>query len=272
MSRLTEKFNDLKVQGRAAFIPYIAAGDPNLDITKELLLELQSSGSDIIELGIPFSDPIADGPTIQKAGVRALNSGTTVKKIYEMLKSIKKEMVTPLVLMTYFNPVLKYGIERFIRDFKEAGVDGIIVPDLPPDEADDFIGIAERYFFDTIFLLAPTSNHGRIKRVSKASHGYIYYVSVLGVTGARASLSFKLSKNIKIIKKVTKTPVCVGFGISTPEQVSQVASMAEGVIVGSAIIKVIENNLDNPSLVKRVGEFTKQLVSGIYLEAKKESV
>ncbi len=263
MSKIGKKFEEISKKGTSAFIPYICAGDPDLKTSGRILLELQKRGVDIIELGIPFSDPIADGPTIQKASLRSLNGGTSVKKIYRLLKSIKNEIEAPLVVMTYYNPVLKYGVEKFINDFKSVGVDGIIVPDLPPDEADSFIELADDYEFDSIFLLSPTSNYERIKKVSRASRGYIYYVSVLGVTGARQSLSKTLGKKIKEIKRYTKLPISVGFGISTPEQVGYVGKMAEGVIVGSAIIKVIESNLGKSALVKKVGDYAESLVSGI---------
>lgn len=263
LSRIDKKFDEVKKKGVSAFIPYICAGDPDLKISGRILLELQRSGADIIELGIPFSDPIADGPTIQKASLRSLNSGTTVKKIHKLLKSLKDDIEVPLVVMTYYNPVLKYGIERFINDFKSVGVDGIIVPDLPPDEADDFIKISDNYDFDSIFLLSPTSNSQRIKKVSRASRGYIYYVSVLGVTGARKSLSGALGGKIKEIKKYTKLPISVGFGISSPQQVGYISQIAEGVIVGSAIIKVIEANVGCGEIEKKVGKYVRSLLSGI---------
>ncbi|RMF93369.1 MAG: tryptophan synthase subunit alpha [Candidatus Schekmanbacteria bacterium] len=262
LSRIKEKFNQTLSKGRSAFIPYICAGDPNLEASGRILLELQARGVDIIELGIPFSDPIADGPTIQKASLRSLKSGTTVKKIYRLLKDIENHIEVPIVVMTYYNPVLKYGVERFFDNFKSVGVDGIIVPDLPPDEAEDFIKISEDYDIDSIFLLSPTSNYERIRRVSRASRGYIYYVSVLGVTGARDTLSNTLGKKVKEIKKYTKLPISVGFGISTPKQVSEVSKIAEGVIVGSAIIRVIESNLGKSAIEKKVGKYVSKLLNG----------
>ena len=270
MNRIDKVFEGLKNEGRKALIPYIAAGDPDLSTTEDLIFELEAQGADIIELGIPFSDPIADGPTIQKASMRALEGGVKVRKVLELINRIRKgksknhlRVETPIVVMSYYNPIIHYGLERFIRDFKFAGGDGIIVPDLPPDEADEILFHARKHEIDIIFMLAPTSSAERTKKICDASSGYIYYVSVLGVTGAREHLSTSLEERVRFIRKFTKKPIAVGFGISTPSQVRNVALVADGVIVGSALIKVIEENLESQNLTKKVGGFLRELRKGI---------
>jgi len=270
MSRIDRVFESLKEEGRKALIPYIAAGDPDLDTTNDLILELEAQGADIIELGIPFSDPIADGPTIQKASMRALEGGVKVKKVLGLINKIRgrksescRGVETPIVVMSYYNPILHYGPERFVRELVSCGGDGIIIPDLPPDEADEILSAGKKHGIDIIFLLAPTSSRERTKIICDASSGYIYYVSVLGVTGARDYLSTSLEEKVRFIRKFTKKPIAVGFGISTPAQVRAVASVADGVIVGSALIKVIEENLKSQNLTKKVGGFLRELRKGI---------
>lgn len=270
MSRIDKVFEGLKKEGRKALIPYIAAGDPDMDTTRDLILELEAQGADIIELGVPFSDPIADGPTIQKAAMRALEGGVKVRKVLKLINKIRvgksknyQRVETPIVVMSYYNPILHYGLERFIKDLKSAGGDGIVVPDLPPDEADEILLFGKKYGIDIIFLLAPTSSAERTKKICDASSGYIYYVSVLGVTGARSYVSKDLNEKVRFIRRFTDKPIAVGFGVSTPAQVRDVASIADGVIVGSALIKVIEENLKSPNITKKVGIFFKGLRKGI---------
>jgi len=220
------------------------AGDPSLDATKEIVLLFEECGADIVELGVPFSDPLADGPTIQRASERALENGVTLRKVLTGVKDVRSTTQIPLVLMTYFNPVFKYGPEMFVNEAKEAGVDGVIIPDLPPDEASDFIRISRRISFDTIFLLAPTSTEDRIAKVTKASTGFIYYVSITGITGASLSLDGSMESLLRKIKNYTDKPIAVGFGVSTPEEASMVAKAADGVIIGSAIIKKLRESPD----------------------------
>jgi len=240
-SRITKKFRDIRKKNGKAFIPYIMAGDPGIQRTRELIMILEDCGADIIELGVPFSDPLADGPTIQKAAQRALDEGVTLKKVIELVAELRLTSQIPIILMTYYNPVFKYGEERFAHDAAAAGVDGIIVPDLPPDEADNLIKHSRKSGLDTIFLLAPTSTDSRIQKVSRASTGFIYYVSITGITGAKLSLDASLESHIARIRKVTGKPVAVGFGISTPEEASAISRYADGVIVGSAIVKRVED-------------------------------
>ena len=244
MTRIGRAFKRLKKDGGKAFIPYIMAGDPSFETTKETVLMLEQCGADIVELGVPFSDPLADGPTIQRAAERALKNSVTLRKVIAFVKDIRSSTQIPLILMTYFNPVFKYGSESFIRDAADAGVDGLIIPDLPPDEAADFIKHARKANLDTIFLLAPTSTEDRIRIVAKASRGFLYYVSITGTTGSGLLFDGSMERLISEIKGFTDTPVAVGFGVSTPEDAAAVAKVADGVIVGSAIVKRLHETPD----------------------------
>jgi tryptophan synthase alpha chain len=237
MSRIGKKFVEIVRRGRKAFIPYIMAGDPNLGRTVELVRILEDCGADILELGVPFSDPLADGPTIQRAAQRALSEGVTLHKVIELVADLRTRTQIPVVLMTYYNPIFKYGEERFVHDASGAGVDGIIVPDLPPDEAGELLAFSKQSNFDVIFLVAPTSTEDRVRRVSKSSRGFIYYVSITGITGSKLSMDSSISSHVSKIRSMSRKPVAVGFGIATPEEASEVASFADGVIVGSAIVK-----------------------------------
>lgn len=241
-SRIGNTFSALKKQNRKAFIPYIMTGDPSIRRTQELVRMLEDCGADIIELGVPFSDPLADGPTIQAAAQRALAGGTTLHTVIEFVSDLRKTTQIPIILMTYYNPVFKYGEAQFVEDACSAGVDGIIVPDLPPDEAGNMIKLTGKRPFDTIFLLAPTSTDVRVKKVAQASRGFIYYVSITGITGSKLSLDPEIDAHIRSIRSASDTPVAVGFGISTPEEAAEVARFADGVIVGSAIVKRINEH------------------------------
>ena len=243
-TRISGTFKRLQKEGKKAFIPYIMSGDPSLEKTKDIVLLFEECGADIVELGVPFSDPLADGPTIQRASERALKSKVTLRKVISHVKELRSLTQIPLVLMTYFNPVFKYGIESLIKDAVDAGVDGMIIPDLPPDEAEDFILLARKAALDTIFLLAPTSTEDRIKKVAKASTGFIYYVSITGITGASLLLDGSMEGLISNINRYTDKPVAVGFGVSTPENASAVAKISDGVIVGSAIVRKAHENPD----------------------------
>ena len=252
MSRITKTFNRLKQSRGKALIPYLMAGDPSLEATKKLVMELEEAGADIIELGVPFSDPLADGPTIQKASERSLQKGTTLRKVLTLVKQIRKDSEIPLILMTYFNPVFKFGIEPFIKQAVKAGVDGVIIPDLIPDEAADFTRLAKKYKLDTIFLLAPTSTRERINKIAKASTGFIYYVSITGITGSRLSISKIMKKTLNSIKSISSKPVAVGFGISNPDEASTVSKLADGVIIGSAIVKLIAQKKSIRNFVRNI--------------------
>lgn len=261
MNRIDRKFAELKKRKKKAFIAFITAGDFGLSTTKRLVLEFDKRGVDIIELGVPFSDPIADGPTIQASSERALKRGTRLQDIIKMVGELRKLTDIPIVLMGYYNPVLKYGLKKFISDCVRGGVDGVIIPDLPPDEADQLIAAAKKEDFATIFLLSPTSTPERIKLVSKKSRGFIYYVSLTGITGARASLPKELVSRVRLIKRYSGKPVCVGFGVSRPEQVREIARAADGVIVGSAIVKAMERYAKRKDFIKRVGDHVQKLTS-----------
>lgn len=250
MSRITAKFRDLKKSGRKALIPYIMAGDPSLDATKQFVLDLEAAGADMVELGVPFSDPLADGPVIQQAAERSLINGTTLHKVIKLVREIRKESDIALILMTYYNPVFKYGIEKFITDAVKAGVDGVIIPDLIPDEAQDVMRLAKEHKLDTIFLLAPTSTEERIHKVAKAATGFIYYVSITGITGSALTLGKYMKDTLNILRDATQKPVAVGFGVSTPEEASQVSKLADGVIIGSAIVKRISQGKDIKKFVR----------------------
>lgn len=237
MSRITNKFSTLKKQGRKAFIPYVMAGDPSLEETKRLVLLFEECGADIVELGVPFSDPLADGPVIQRAAERAIANGVHLKDVILLVKEIRAKTQIPIVLMTYYNPVFKYGLEGFVADAVEAGVDGLIVPDLPPEEAGELIKISKKGGLDIIFLLAPTSTPERVKIVAKASRGFIYYVSITGITGAGLGGLEGIGTQTAFIRQLSGKPVAVGFGIKSPEDARAVSTLAEGVIVGSEIVR-----------------------------------
>ncbi|HEX8948600.1 MAG TPA: tryptophan synthase subunit alpha [Dissulfurispiraceae bacterium] len=240
-SNITAAFERSKARNRKAFIPYIMAGDPDLEKTKERVLLLEKCGADIIEVGVPFTDPLADGPTIQKAAGRALQAGVTMRKVISLIKELRRHTRIPLVLMTYYNLVFKYGEDAFVRDALEAGVDGLIIPDLPPEEAEGLINPTRKPSpsgrIDTIFLVAPTSTEARMKRIVSACSGFVYYVSITGITGSKLTIDEEFKAHINGIRRLTRKPVAVGFGVSTPEEARMVGQVADGVIVGSAIVK-----------------------------------
>lgn len=238
-SRISRKFLSLKKQNNKAFIAYIMAGDPSIRRTKEMVGILEDCGVDIIELGVPFSDPLADGPTIQAAAQRALEDGTTLHTVIDLVGDLRKTTQIPIILMTYYNPIFKYGEKKFVEAACSAGVDGIIVPDLPPDEAEGMMKLTKRKPLDLIFLLAPTSTEDRIKKIGQASRGFIYYVSITGITGSKLSLDPAIESHMNHIRSVSDTPVAVGFGIATPDEASLIARFADGVIIGSAIVKKV---------------------------------
>lgn len=251
MNRIDRAFKKLKAERKKAFIPYITAGDPTLAATGRLVLELEKSGADIIELGIPFSDPIADGPTIQAASYRALSRGASLAKIFRLVEKLRKDTEIPLVFMTYYNPILKYGLGKFFASCKRAGVDGVIVPDLPVEESGELVRLGKKAGIKTIFLVAPTSTRDRIRQIVKCSSGFVYYVSSTGVTGTRKNLSSDIVKKVRLIRSMTAKPVAVGFGVSNAGQAAAVSKIADGVIVGSAIVKIIGKGIGSIASVKR---------------------
>lgn len=259
MNRIEHKFYQLKKLKKKAFIAFITAGYPDLKTTERLVIELAKISVDIIELGVPFSDPLADGPTIQEASEEALKKKTNLNKIFSVVKMIRKASDIPICLMSYYNPIFCFGQENFVRKAKQVGVDGVIVPDLPPEEGRYFIRLAKRFNLDVIFFLSPTSHLKRIRLISQVSKGFIYYVSLTGTTGTRRNLPTDLVENLKLIKKHTQKPVCVGFGVSSCRQIKQIYRVADGVIVGSAIIKEIKRHLKNKNLAKLVANYVLRL-------------
>ena len=231
-NRIAEAFNKGK-----AFIPFITCGDPSLEVTEKLVYAMEEAGADLIELGIPFSDPTAEGPVIQAANVRALSGGVTTDKIFEMVQSIRKHTDIPLVFMTYANVVFSYGTKRFIKKASDLGMDGLILPDVPFEEKEEFDPVCRQYGLDFISLIAPTS-HERIRMIAREAQGFLYCVSSLGVTGVRSSITTDIGGMVRLVKEEKDIPCAVGFGISTPQQAREMASCADGVIVGSAIVKL----------------------------------
>jgi tryptophan synthase alpha chain len=259
MNRIEKKFKELKKSKQKAFIAFITAGYPSLNITEKLVVEFERSGVDIIELGVPFSDPMADGPIIQEASCEALKKNIRLVDILSLVKKLRKRVNIPIILMTYYNPIFSLGDNKFISMAVESGVDGVIIPDLPADEGKDFILKANKSGLNNICFISPTTSLRRIKFISALARGFIYYVSLAGVTGIRKAIASNLKQNIKRIKRYTDKPLCVGFGVSSSEQVREVGRIADGVIVGSAIVAKIRENINNPSLVKRVSEFVRGL-------------
>lgn len=262
-NRLEEKLKALRKARKKAFIAFITSGYPNLETTKKLVFELEKIGVDAIELGMPFSDPLADGPTIQAASEYALKKGITLQKVLDMVAVIRKKSQIPLAVMTYYNPVFRFGEEKFIKEAKRTGLDAVIIPDLPPEEAANIMRLARKYKVSFVLFLSPTSAKNRIKMAAKNTTSFIYYVSSTGVTGARENLAGDLFRNISLIKKYTPKPVCVGFGISKSVHVRNIARVADGVIVGSAIVKEITKNIGKKDLVQKVSRLVKALMRPI---------
>ncbi len=255
MSRIRDAF-----QNKKAFIPFITAGDPTLAKTKEYILKMADAGADLIEIGIPFSDPIAEGPVIQEADIRALASGTTTDKIFDMVAELKEEITIPLVFMTYLNPVFHYGYDQFFVRSQEVGISGIIIPDVPYEEKAEVEKVADKYQVELVSMVAPTSAK-RIREIAASAKGFLYVVSSLGVTGVRSEIKTDIASMIKDIKEVTDIPCAVGFGINTPEQAAQMVQYADGVIVGSGIIKIIAREGENAG--EAVYEYVRSLKEAI---------
>ncbi|MBI3324393.1 MAG: tryptophan synthase subunit alpha [Candidatus Omnitrophica bacterium] len=277
MDRIRDTFKRLSRMQRKALIPFVMAGDPDLAATEGLVTALAQAGADLVELGIPFSDPLADGPTIQRAAGRALAAGTTPQAVLACVGRLARRLETPLILLTYWNPVLQYAHAtdatmrplrqersvpgaRFAQAASQAGASGVIIPDLPPEEADGLRSIAHRLELATIFLASPTSPPDRLRRIARAAAGFIYYVSVTGTTGARDRLPADWLHGVRALKLITTKPVCVGFGISTPAQAARVGQVADGVIVGSALIKHLEPYLGSRrAMAQQAARFVRQL-------------
>lgn len=263
MSRLDATFAGLRARGERALVVYLMAGDPSLAETRRLVVEAERSGADVIELGVPFSDPLADGPVIQRAGVRALAAGTSLARVIETVATLRAQARVPIVLFTYYNPVLAFGLKSFARTAADAGADGVIVPDLPLEEAGPLAAETEAAGLDLVQLVAPTSTPERVRRIARQSRGFIYFVSLTGVTGERRALPPELGAQVGALRRVTEKPVCVGFGISTPEQAGAVGRLADGVAVGSAIVRMVEEKTGSATLVADVGRFIAELKAGL---------
>ena len=260
MSAIAEVFARCRKEKRAAFIPYITAGDPHLEATAALLPALERGGADLIEVGIPFSDPMADGPANQRAATRALAAGTTLSGIFEVISRSREEVAAPILLFTYFNPIHARGVATFAEQAAASGVDGILCLDLPPEEArETYLQALRGRGLDTVFLVSPTSTRQRIKTAAETSSGFLYYVSRTGVTGSQEPLPQELAKEVKAVRRRVKMPVAVGFGISSPEQVAAVGKIADGVVVGSALVRLVEEHGGDEDLAQRLEDRVREL-------------
>lgn len=257
MKTITETMQQNIEKKKMSFIPFIVAGDPDIETSKEIIKTLEQSGADILELGIPYSDPLADGPVIQKASQRALKAGMSLKKSIELVSCLRRDISIPVIMFTYFNPVLKYGLEKLVKDIKKAGFQGLLIPDLPIEEMDDIIELTQKEGIELVMLVTPTSGAERIKKIVDVSQGFVYLVSVTGVTGERTDFSGSVERSLFIIRQYTTKPVAVGFGISKKDHIDKLKHLnAQGAIIGSALIKQIEANLDNKAcLLKNIEEY-----------------
>ena len=252
MNRITKKFNALSEKGEKALIAYIMAGDPNLAETEKIVLEMERAGADFIELGVPFSDPVADGPTIQKAAERALAHGVSLQMILEQVAAIRKKSKIPILLMTYLNPICAIGVEHFFKEARRVFVDGVIIPDLPLEEAKPFLKWSRRYQVALVFLIAPTTPVERISKITSVGAGFIYYVSLTGITGAALNQIGSVTEKIKLVKSQTTLPVAAGFGISNESEAKEISRVADGVIIGSLFVKTIATASDDPHYLERL--------------------
>ena len=259
MGRIADTFDRLREQGWTGFIPYITAGDPDLSTTEALVVELERRGSDVIELGVPFSDPIADGPVNQASAQRALRHRVSLSDILQMVGRLREKTEVPIVLFTYYNPVHRYGLERFVSRAADVGVDGVLALDLPPEESGDYVPLMRNRGLDTIYLIAPNSPEARIRLISSCATGFVYYVSRTGVTGEREQLSDTIGPMVERIREYTRNPVAVGFGVSRPDQAAEIAGYADAVVVGSAIVRRIQEAEGDPNLVSQIGDFVETL-------------
>lgn len=263
MTRIADTFAALRARGEVGLVPFLTAGDPDLETSAALVREMVRRGADVIELGVPFSDPMADGPTLQRAAERALRAGTSLARVMDLVRSLRRTLDVPILLFGYYNPIWRYGTARFAADAREAGVDGVLCVDLPPEEADELKRETDRHDLDMIFLLAPTSSPDRERAVLRRARGFLYYVSVTGVTGARDRLPADLDARVRRVRAASPVPVGVGFGIASPEAARRVAGVADAAVVGSAIAQIVERAAGQPDLVARVGTFVGQLKAAL---------
>jgi tryptophan synthase alpha chain len=259
MGRITEKFNMLRSRNEKALIVYLTAGDPSPAVTKKMILGLEDAGVDILEIGVPFSDPTADGPVIQAASQRSLKAGTTLQGVLDLVADIRITSPIPIVLFGYYNPIFAYGTKKFAQAAKKAGVDGILVVDLPREEAQELRKYTDAHGIDFISLIAPTTGEKRLRQIASDATGFLYYISITGVTGTAAPKVEDIRREVSKIRKITKLPLAVGFGISNPKQASEIANFADGIVIGSAVVRLIDENKNNSDLVKIVSQYIREI-------------
>ena len=255
MKRLENKFVELRARNEKALIVYLTAGDPSLDITKQLIFALEKAGVDILEIGVPFSDPTADGPVIQAAAQRSLKAGTTLEGVLKMVAEVRKFSDIPIVLFGYFNPIFAYGVKKFAQAARNAGVDGVLVVDLPYEEAKELRDYTDAVGIDFISLIAPTTDKERLKKIVSKASGFLYYISITGITGTTAPKISNIKVEVEKIRKITKRPIAVGFGISKPEQAREIGHFADGVVIGSAVVRMIDENKNKKNLIRIVSDY-----------------
>lgn len=255
MGRIENKFSSLNSKNEKALIVYLTAGDPSLSVTKELILSLEKAGADILEIGVPFSDPTADGPVIQAASQRALKAGTTLQGVLDLVTAVRKVSEIPIVLFGYFNPIFSYGVKKFAAAASDAGVDGVLVVDLPYEEARELRDYTDAAGLDFIALVAPTTDKERLKKISADATGFLYYISITGITGTAAPQPENINRAIVKIRQITNLPIAVGFGISTPEQAREIGHFADGIVIGSAVVRLIDENKANRELLKTASDY-----------------
>ena len=255
MKRIEKKFKALRAKNEKALIVYLTAGDPSLDITKQLIFALEKAGVDILEIGVPFSDPTADGPVIQAAAQRSLKAGTTLEDVLKMVAEVRKGSDIPIVLFGYFNPIFAYGVKKFAQDARNAGVDGVLVVDLPYEEAKELRVYTDAVGIDFISLIAPTTDKDRLKKIVSKASGFLYYISITGITGTAAPKISNIKIEVGKIRRLTKQPVAVGFGISKPEQAREIGRFADGVVIGSAVVRMIDENKNNKNLLNIISNY-----------------
>lgn len=263
MGRITEKFEELRAKKEKALIVYVTAGDPSLAVTRKLVLSLEKSGADLLEIGVPFSDPTADGPVIQAASRRALKAGASLQGILDLVADIRRVSQIPVVLFGYFNPIFAYGAEKFSKEAKNAGVDGILVVDLPPEEAGELRVFTDAAGMDFISLVAPTTGQNRLKTIVRSASGFLYCISITGVTGTAAPKTEPIAREISKIRKLTKLPIVVGFGISSAGQARAIAGIADGVVIGSSVVKLIGENQNGGSGIRAAAAYVKEMKAAL---------
>jgi tryptophan synthase alpha chain len=259
MGRIERKFSSLRDKGEKAVIVYLTAGDPSLKHTEGIILGLDAAGADVVEIGVPFSDPTADGPIIHAASQRALQNGVTLSHILDMIESLRKASEIPIVLFGYYNPILMYGSEKFAKRAKEVGVDGILVVDLPPEESSELRRYTDRSGIDFISLIAPTTSPERITKISRDARGFLYYISITGVTGTTKPRVVDIKRDVGRIRKITTLPLVVGFGISTPQQAGEIAPYVDGIVIGSAFVQLIEEHRDRVDMIHIVSDYVRKI-------------